>query len=1675
MADNEKSSGFDSIKSLLLSGATLGPIAIGLGLGIKNGLGTVTSNKAIDKVMTGGQPSQLEMIGRAVGISRRGMIKKSLETARNLGKNSLKAGSSHSSQFAAMAASPGPQRNAILNAYLGMLNSSRLNLTQTEIANEAEDLIARKGSNDFQTEIMSRIEKRATEMGVEQQEGFLSELQNKAKQILRLEEDLSKVGNGVTYVPETANRSTHSIIREEDIGKRLTKTEADRFARLQQIIADATGYTGKYKIAEVNTGGGRGVFVSGRIDGVHFDVPLSLVRGKFQQGAIGGVMVLNNTGTFSTQTVIGGAFNYQNRSLVAGEDWVLDELENLMKLHGQKGMSEMDLQELLRQHKARTYDKGQFLNRASDLEIANASKKAYQVQVKGTEAVINNILLDPVTKMLVSEIGITPGGLAGEHGTRYLYQADSPFIGGLYTGYHQPGDFELTSRIQQYDKEYNIIKSNDPVNKINLVNQLDWSNNSNVSFRQFAAGDSRRALAEVLSRGRASSLSFYQLDPDAVGGFRQATGLYEGTSLTGKTYSHEAKTKTARVMGMSREGKQAGLLSEIFDIWQKKKGTELRLSHRQLKKLAKKHGQRDFTLGYSPEGNVVKLDLRKSNHSGVVIRNISPINGPVQLVSPDGTTERLARKTNFGEAEYQISFAPIAKRSRRMKIHGTGAKGMVVKARSPKSLRSGIAHTVGEAEAARYEATLARQNPHLVKGLGALAGTSVTEAKHLLRSQASVNQQMLTGAMVNLNERLGQSELHAVFSQASQLGGDDLAKFLNEKLRASGFKESEIAPIIGSQYHFYKGKSDTAAMERLLAELDAPAGSNVLSENIKNVKGFVGIESFAVGATNSGIGREAKLERRSFHGIIRHMQSLGANEGQIVSMLSDLTARGLASPDWEAALTNATLGAATKNNAATLNQFASDMGIDLKVTNTTASKLGIDVRGNKAFTESSLINLAMESDQAKAAARNVFQSENILLPGNAGLPAFGDLRIKRDGSIIDFPTEYERSLQEMLTSINNPHASEDEITRAMGRYKANLAKGWETSFEGLVAGKVAGSAQGIAQAVDTESFGENRRGKLMATARADKMTSIFSSDVVFFRALSGLKEGSQIDDELYEMGQQFLFRSNKSEGGVYGMVTRHPTLGEGHVPFRLIRRAGTQEDMVSLFNLPGMKSHLSQISGQRATIETLAAHLAGGFAGKGGSNQRQTIALILKSVSNFMGTAEGAVYLPTITGEIEIDGVKTSHLFSSFTQMVGDTDGDTLNLILLRGKENKRFFRGALSDGKMAENFVQSEMEWSGLQSRIKEAKKASDLLRGDEELGSDMMRLQKTLREIRGKNVGAYSKAIDRIKVGMLAYGRDDNLTRQGVAALTILEELLIKASKREGAAANIANEFAQRVRGNDIDGAIDIIRKHAFGGDTRNIVVTGDDLLGFMGNRRAEINLEALFEHMRSSFEEMNLSGSQIEQVKGVRNFLERQSYDQRVMVTMGLLEEGHGGFISGVANAMLTGEAEALRPKGAEAIAATVERGARSASKHLLNRKAILPIAIGAGASLLALSLSGPGYENKPLEMKDPSLAEASNRSMQQGSMLSGFTNHITGQQGATDPQYAYPDVSRNSLIQNGTYVKDEGGARMEVTGQGLESIPQMSRIVSNLGSRNNFMIIQDNRKPISGNFIDSIRED
>lgn len=1688
MAEQKKRD-INDVKSLALTGLVLGPIAIGLGIGFKDGIAAMQANKPVLSPSVGGKPNYLEMIGRDIGRNTQTNIARALQGA----KTQLQKGLSDidSADFAKKLYEAGPQRNALIAAYKNILNSPYLGLSPDMLQAEENDILASIGSKkgqDFATDMITRIKKRMMEFGPDRQGEFLSELQSEFKRQLKLESALDKSGVSMTmpalefkHPIETVKLNAAKIKSSTTKGSVGTRVK-ESLSQLERVLADEGMSNYKFNIYRVTDTRSGGAAYMARVttNRASFDVPLALRRQGGMKGAPGGLAFISSAKgadvQYKTAVVVGTAMPNMQAAPGMAEDFFISEFRKSIK--GLKGGSRDQYAAAAANYLAETYDKGQRLSQFySPAQESLSTLKAWEIfDIQGFTP--GNLEHEKILRSntAISPLGITQTGLA--EGKRYA--AGAPTLEKQLTLFNPASmavsstvapQIPITSKFQAVQKETTIVGANKLLN-----DKLGWMENSLIGYR--AQDDLNTAMIQMQQRARTSNLVFYQfeetLDKGIADTYMTRLGLGEGTYLgMPKVYS----VTSAPIRGVqaidSLSNKSTPLMNYLMTQAERQatagQPLDIRLSRRQLKKFG-------TLLGRTGGGAIAQLPS-DSNIRGIRIMGI--------------TKDR----KGLLDFSYETEYSP----GQFGKMHGLGVKGHVVRPATETMLAREAGETFGGGQ--RGQGLVTR-----LLGNAPVSSAIIASDKQIIRTPLGMMGAIWSSSQLALAQftSLGKGDIEQWASRfhGGRYGTTSMAVQAAKKLASHGVDPTVIAGVVAGAWRTGDERQKRAI--ELAASKVKGFNTGAFQGALKEAKGFFGVETLGIakGAELQGGGRPGTFERRTIHGLLQNLKSSGATDEQATTIISDILSRAGGVPAHQQLLTSRVLNTSAlsmkgSDRLADLERMAKDFGFDFSVTSKSVSQISnVNLKGEDWFKRSSMVKLKFDTEASRAAALQRFGTDEILVPGQGGLPALEKMRVKRGNEQIALQTEYEKSLQQMLKASVDPTADRSAIESSMEKFQRELTLQTAEVNLGMYSGKIQASTSGRLMSLNMATFPDTYK-TMMSQAMKDQLQSAFVTDQPFLNYIENERQRLKVtfgnDINLIQDAQTQLKSKTKAflfnEDMVDSVMVRHPSLGESHARVTGVRRVISSRQNQALLGFSDVRSFL-----RKNKFDVSAKGLAQFLSGQGKINAglKEEFTDIYMGLAGRMKGTESSIYLPeSLPGKVTIGGIdggqrSVVHRFSRATQMFGDFDGDIASLFMTTTGPSNRVMRDVLRGGKAAEAFFRSNIEFRAMQELAKNTQ-AKRVVGGSTIGGIVDDVYEGVLKLVQGKNVQLYSTALDALRVGTLSMGREKpELARQSLAALDVLEEMLLK-SKKATRALNIGDEFAKAVLGDFTKGKrfgpdkqkfLNIVYSHAFEqGAKIDVSANLADFMGNGGTVSSHLDMDETLNFLWDNYQELrNSGGLSGRSIKQIVNTIKREGVDDpRLTKMLENLYEGRHGLVQSAMAESAGVVAPTEIPEFLKRAQAVGDNVLGETKSLLRNPRVLAPLGLGIGAGLLALNAVAPGYSSKPLAAPNETISPATKDAVMSGSILSGLSDVINGEP-LMPRSNDIPGVNPHTILPGETYIQPASGqsGRIESTINGIENLQPVQNVIGAMGLRNNHIYIQDNRRPVTKNYIDKFRE-
>ena len=853
---------------------------------------------------------------------------------------------------------------------------------------------------------------------------------------------------------------------------------------------------------------------------------------------------------------------------------------------------------------------------------------------------------------------------------------------------------------------------------------------------------------------------------------------------------------------------------------------------------------------------------------------------------------------------------------------------------------------------------------------------------------------------------------------------------------------------------------------------------------------------FGAGALSVGEGvsdfhsARGSMDRRQAGVIAARLKTMGLQEGQIVSIMSDImgrldnvsdngiaakglmgiaeAARGLGSP----------LKAGDKTRVLSLSELTTAMGdhdLDTFLSGQTGplkfTFAGGDTVGDRAIT---------------AAAAKVLGTEPIPLPTGELLEALRGTTIRKsDGPARIVAGEFSADLTHLLSYLKQYMGTAGAVDE---RGIENQMLEWRTSLTHLAAktqvesmsSKLKGSMMlpnftvdlseldGKGGALRGQRFGLSPKQREFAEAaeRLGGKGTVFFDDQAMLGLLRQYSEVDATDAahkaERFFAGAFGLETSDKTLKSVSAMAVRQPVLGLGHVaPVQIFRHLGTEGGEESLERF---KAVMGGKYDDLVSWRDVAALSGNRHTGR----KREFFQDFIANLNKFAGTEGGSSYTVTkmrrkdisIGGRL-IDSAKYTD-YGIQAIMGADSDGDHLNYIMSRAHHSELLSKAATSaDFHSLENVYKEA--WAGYTVTAKESLqelKNKYHLSGNTAMAQQIDQvMQDVMKESASKAAtGPLDVQLNRIRLGAMdmALSATDRETAYGAARisgmLAVLQEHTLLKSKKAPIYLPFADYLGQAVKNAMSDdgsaqGLKDLLSQIIFGAWKGDVVV-GDTTINL--NQDLDI-LDAVIRHTKKLGIDIDVSGGALGTALNDSN----REIARRAFNSIKGGEGVTGAYVRGFAGDTI----EAF-----EAVASNTAARVQKAIGNFDTRTGTM-IGLGIMAAGVGMSLFAPSYSSQPLtSVYDRPRPEVAGSIRQHHALA-------PSSQSVSTPDNAYAMMPR-SVNERATYLGRQNGFQVRGTVNNRADVDNVMSVLKlgPMGSGHVTVGWNDNRRPITQNYID-----
>lgn len=1607
------------------------PAVAGLALGARNAKNLIDSNTSILNPFTGGQANRMTMIGRDIASSTQELVNRSHKASQLLVSQG-QAG--FRKRFESMLAKKGPERQAIVAAYQTILNSPYLGLSKEDIESERMQLLSvmEKPDQEIVADISARIKKRMMEFGTDNQDEFFEVFQKEIQSQLKLEK------TGMVGLPTL--ELSHPISSERMYRSEVLKETGELGDRLKKSLTELENIIGRnnyeiYKVHDTRLGA-TAWMAKVRSNHASFDVPIAVGRHTLGDGgkpiSLPGGFIFqdtSNNGRFRSAVAIGSYLQSYTGAPIAAEDYFLQQLKGAVKRAG--GAHSAQRKQIEQEFAAQTWDTGQRIaQNFNDAQRANLILSTYSVTNKIPGFMPGKMDSEQklITNPHLQTLGVGYSQLAT--GQRFLKGAPLPE---LYSPGSGLNDLSVTAKSSSLRKT-NLITTPEIV----INSTLGWTDKSFINMR--GTTPQERTLMNLNRGARRVRKVVYQFDSPEAAFNKYNLGNWGEGAYLGRTMSYYG-TPTP-IKGL-RSDQGTELLRNILTSKEK----EIVIGVDELKKHA-------GLLGRTETGNVSRISLDPS------VRQ-------VRFRVLPGNNDNLIN----------LSYEVEREGGRYSKVRGHTVKGQVLN--TPEKI------LIEEAAKAHGISVNSYINRYGEDGSGIIVG----DADQVMRQPMFLRNQMLSSFQDTASHYTSKENVVELASQLRRgmevYPGKDtrLAGSIAHILLDLGASPEEIAGVVAGQYRVwkeqYRGTLDGVPLEDWREEAgffnefwNIGSGNQTNKQKevlraLRNAKSFYGLDTISLdtGAEFQGAGKMASIERRTLHSLYQSLRSSGLSEQDATKTLGNIISRTGNARSWKHLYTSqsflvSAMSMQGLDRLSDLEHLGQRLGVGFTMSKRSLSSItNVNLSTEDWFRNSTMVKFKFDNKSGDV-AKKVFGTDEIMIPGLQGVPSLHTISTKKGGQKVNIGLEYQSSLEKLLKLSQDPNAEVEQIQEEMYNMKSLVYKLSSESSLSRITGKVAGSTTGRAWMLNKVQ-NPKAYNRMMEIAAKDNYQTVFMSDRSFFTNITShkqflLKTGAEkkdIESEITSLTKKWLFESTKENSGIYGFGGRHPSLGEGHATPMVARRVLDRSQNQDILKSRSVKEFLEKNFGG-SDNNILNKFLRNKIGTE--EQKREFSSLIASQAGRRSKMGDATFYVPTHEINYKLNGNDQVLKYNPFTRAYADFDGDVLSFIMANN-DTTNAIRQNIKNGQVTSNFLEGNIEFDAIKRHIKTYQN-SKVFDGPVNLNDHM--LNDLMKMVHSKNVQKFSTALDALKVGVLGKGGDAIKNKRSMQVLTVLEEIMLKA-KKQSVALNIADDVAEAVFKGDKDKFFSILREHVLP-ENQGVIDLEYHTAHASNPSTIKIDMNDTLEYIWDNYTTLKAEGGMdLKNIKAIVNNIDFNGLSHKTTKKLnGLIRDlyhGKGGLIQG----MLAEEAGVIEKTSLAAVADTSKTLLNRVRNIVTDRRVIGPAAIGIGATL-ALS----NFMNKDLQ---PEIIDVEHQPRNNVEINPAIRENFLESQ----PQQPYQYVDRGNVIQQETYA-DEGSQRIESTFTGINNLQPVKNIINTLGMNRNQIYIQDNRRPITKNTIDQIRE-
>jgi len=734
----------------------------------------------------------------------------------------------------------------------------------------------------------------------------------------------------------------------------------------------------------------------------------------------------------------------------------------------------------------------------------------------------------------------------------------------------------------------------------------------------------------------------------------------------------------------------------------------------------------------------------------------------------------------------------------------------------------------------------------------------------------------------------------------------------------------------------------------------------------------------------------------------------------------------------------------------------------------------------------------------RRAVQQTFGHDTLPLSGKAAFDAAPGTMIKQaGGGTLDISGQYGRLVDGLFSRLsgNKTPGSGDELRKSLKAWQREGIDLMSRTITGLSSGKLAGSSSPRVSAINLNT----------ALGYTDPAREAMSKLFTGTRATPVMGDTTMFLSELYNQGGGFAHKAHQARkfftgmertgpraealtraSGLIRMSGRHPVMSSGNVfvtqMFRHVKevgRLGGKDEFFGQF----MAAAGDQLDNDLRTLKSFEE-----VAQLGKAKQRRFFNVLVRNLEKFTGGQGGGTLTVLRANAQTAAGLMDIGLAP---QAFMDADGDTAISVTLSKGDSQRV-------RKLLQNMTPQQM---GQELRYRTAMdQFGGMIKGGmTKYGTDIL-------GISAKDPASYAMAIQRenikkeVNIAMSTGAMDtrlrgaheafmefgggelpENLMRQRMnrSFLGALEEHVLLKAKHIERHADVAGQVGAGVE-NLVKNPTEITRENfrallkekvvrgqSGAIDIGRITTTGQDaasknMKSFLDRATATGNLSW---NVDSFVDDLFDAAVKYKDAGGTLDFTHGQH-------TRSALDNPQAYFVHSLAGNSM--EYAALREAAGSAQPARISNAFETMKSALskIDRRMTLPLAVGAGLSMLALGAMGsPGYAATPIsvpgEATDPAVADAIAR----GNLFQGNDPQVTPESMQQEQGYAM----MNSPINRGTtYMQRPGAYSIRGNVQHYAGLAEASNMIGQFtgGNAAGSIRINDSRRPITQNYVDRL---